>query len=174
LKLSSDCKFDIPKWKTERLFKMQLYHNIIQYKNYKGEYRHLPYTEKINFLNENSSSGRSRSFGNIKCALSTSADIQFQLFDIAGKCDYHNLQRHISESKLKIDNKLLLVGSSECSHCPEAKNKGKTYAETNNYVFEIEEYPTIAEAIKRANELSPDVKIDSIPAFFINSVYTKI
>jgi len=77
-------------------------------------------------------------------------------------------------SKSSIPKSIVIVGSTECSHCGNADALAKKIKEKINFDYNFEEYPTIKEAIDIAQERAGHTKkVDGIPAFFVNNKYVK-
>lgn len=64
---------------------------------------------------------------------------------------------------------VLIIGSTQCSHCGEADKRAKEKKKKYKFDYSFREYPTIKEAIEEAQKLNKS--INAIPAFFINGEY---
>jgi glutaredoxin len=81
-----------------------------------------------------------------------------------------SIRRSISHSMLPNEIKtVMIVGSTECSHCSDVNKLAKEKKKTHKFRYTFKEYPTIKEAIEKAQKL--DLTIDAIPAIFINGKY---
>jgi len=68
---------------------------------------------------------------------------------------------------------IMIIGSNQCGYCGDKNKIAHKIKNKLNFNYKFKEYPTIREAIDKAQILSPNKKVDSIPAFFINGKYSE-
>lgn len=176
-----DIYYDNPldnwKDKTTKLFKIQLYENTLNGKNY----IQINNDEKIDLM---------KNIKNVKIRLESSKNIEFYMFDMSGDCSHKNISSHIkkiSENMGKKNKGLIeIFGSSECKFCRIAEDKiskknkkflvfnvGKDNTDILNdvdYEYIMFKYESIGEAIEDAKKYAhtDSNKIQGIPSFFVN------
>ena len=81
-------------------------------------------------------------------------------------------KKHADKNIIKnIIKEVLIIGSTECSHCSVANKKAKDKKKLYKFKYIFKEYQTIKEAIDQAQKINKE--INSIPAIFLNGKYHK-
>jgi len=127
--------------------------------NMKGTCDHVHLSEVL----KKSSYGLTNSYGKVKSRKSKSRKSK-------SKSKSRRRRRFSSDKEgNKEGNNILIIGSTQCSHCPIADKYAKIFKKILKFNYEFREYPTIPSAIEKARDINP--KINSIPAFFHNGKY---
>jgi hypothetical protein len=125
------------------------------YNNIKSHMKH--YEVKPHFCNSNKKKKKKRSYGRSKSKRKSRKSRKSK-----------RKSRSYGKRKSK-EKKILIIGSTQCSHCSDADKRAKNMKKTYKFDYEFREYPTIKEAIDEAQKINK--KINSIPAFFLNNKY---
>lgn len=88
LSLGSDCNIPIKAWHKTNMFKLQLFENVVHFRDEWVGYFSLNLNEKIEFL----SNKRSGKPDDIKLKANK---ITFSIFDLAGNCNHNSLVKHM-------------------------------------------------------------------------------
>ncbi len=173
-----DIYYDNPldnwKDKTTKLFKIELYENTLNGKNYIRTNN----DEKIDLM---------KNIKNVKIKLESNKNIEFYMFDMSGDCSHKNISSHIKKISENMKKSLVEVfGSSECKFCKIAEDKiskkNKRFLifnvgkDNNNILNDVDydyimfKYDSISEAIDDAKKYAQtdSNKIQGIPSFFVN------